>query len=91
MSKEANSIQITKLIEKIALAREMGEKILNDSKDPALYGFHFKLKEISDKTDLAYNDVIVKKAKLKHASEKMKKLEKQLDELISGARQISKL
>jgi hypothetical protein len=83
MAKEMNSNQIAKLIKKIARAREMHKKLINSSDDQALQNFYLKLKEISDKTDLAYNDVIVKKAKLRDASERMQMLEKQLDELLT--------
>jgi hypothetical protein len=82
MTNETDSSRIKKLIEKITVAREMEKKLMLDSENSVLHDFHKKLKEISDKTDLAYNDVIVKKAKLKDASERMQKLENKLDELL---------
>jgi flagellar biosynthesis chaperone FliJ len=82
MVKEEDSNRIKKLIEKIAVARDTGKKLMLDSENSELQGFQRRLKEISDKADLAYNDVVVKKAKLKDASERMQKLEQQLDQLL---------
>lgn len=83
MRKKLSWLDKAKILKKIAIARKITEKMVHSEDTTNSNNLFLKLKEITDKAELIYNDAKIKSYKSLSAIEEMRECEKQLDELLS--------
>lgn len=90
MEKKAKTFNISKIQKKIKLARQLSKNLNLKEAKAGNTEIYIKLKELSDKTELTYNDLVVKQSKSVSAFQALLKLEAQLDELFKQSNNLIK-